>query len=88
VEARSGRVVVVESLDHELERTHRLIIAARYDSMMSLCVVNVNVVDENDNAPKFVRNVYVELYRVLGVLSTIVLGIKRTYPLLLQLDMK
>jgi hypothetical protein len=53
IEPRSGRVVLVTTLDYELQTVHRLIVAARYNDALALAYVTVRVIDENDNAPVF-----------------------------------
>ncbi len=58
VDARSGQVVLVDSLDHETQLSHHLVIAARYGSLINLAKLTVHVADINDCAPRFISNHY------------------------------
>uniref|UniRef100_A0A915EIC9 Cadherin domain-containing protein n=1 Tax=Ditylenchus dipsaci TaxID=166011 RepID=A0A915EIC9_9BILA len=54
----TGAVASLASLDREEVSTYRLVVQAAdhgFPSLKSECIVKVEVIDENDNAPKFTR---------------------------------
>uniref|UniRef100_A0A914UQL5 Uncharacterized protein n=1 Tax=Plectus sambesii TaxID=2011161 RepID=A0A914UQL5_9BILA len=58
VDARTGNVVLVDTLDHEAQKSHHLIVAARCGSLVNLASVTIDVTDENDSAPRFLSSHY------------------------------
>uniref|UniRef100_T1IXK6 Cadherin domain-containing protein n=1 Tax=Strigamia maritima TaxID=126957 RepID=T1IXK6_STRMM len=53
VDGASGQVCAVKSLDRETQAQYTLTVKATDDKFNSFATVNVEVVDENDNAPEF-----------------------------------
>nr|ACI49172.1 hypothetical protein Csp3_JD01.004 [Caenorhabditis angaria] len=53
VEPSSGNVIIMEPLDFETSRQIRAIVQVRQANFKNFATLIVNVIDENDNAPKF-----------------------------------
>ena len=58
IEPHTGRVFLISSLDREIRDEYLLIVAANDSSWRAQTTVTISVLDENDNAPKFEKNVY------------------------------
>ncbi|KAK6741188.1 hypothetical protein RB195_009193 [Necator americanus] len=58
VEPTTGSVLVMESLDYEVCREIRAIIFARQGTLTNYVTLTVTVMDDNDNAPRFVHKDY------------------------------
>ncbi|KAI1721185.1 cadherin domain-containing protein [Ditylenchus destructor] len=58
IDAQTGMLHVLQPLDRETTSSYRLVIEARDNGAPSLnatCVIEVEILDENDNPPKFTR---------------------------------
>ncbi|VDM48291.1 unnamed protein product, partial [Toxocara canis] len=58
IDPSSGNVVVMESLGKEVAREFSIIVSARNGQMSNYATLSISLVDENDNAPKFLQSEY------------------------------
>jgi hypothetical protein len=58
IEAHTGRVFLISSLDRETRDEYLLTVAANDSSWRAQTTVTISVLDFNDNAPKFEKSIY------------------------------
>lgn len=56
IDERTGEISTANAIDREVLSFYSLTVAARSGLSYGKCTVNVTVLDENDNAPEFVRD--------------------------------
>ncbi|KAI1296589.1 Cadherin-related tumor suppressor [Halotydeus destructor] len=77
IEPRTGNVYLVNRLDREVKEEYLLIVAVNDSSWRAQTTLTINVLDENDNAPKFEKPVY-EFKRATTSQEAIVGQVKAT----------